>query len=328
MGFDSRNALLKAVNLRGYYRTPEGYVHAVDGCTLRLHEGDLVGIAGESACGKSTLGKLLIGYDKHPLKVLEGTVVVGDVDIYSMPWNERKALWGSSVAMIPQYSMNSLNPTRKIRNLILDAMKEKFQSNLSEAEFLKRAELRFKDLGLSSNVLEMYPFELSGGMKQRVVIAISTLLSPRVLVVDEPTSALDVSTQRLLLGLLNYIVRHKIVGSMAVISHDIASLRQICEQMYIMYAGKIVESVSTEDMIDRPLHPYTKLLLNAVITIDPEIRDHKLEGIPGAPPGLLKPPPGCRFYERCAYAMERCKVEEPPLLEVESNRLVACWLYG
>jgi peptide/nickel transport system ATP-binding protein len=328
MNAGDKNALLTAIDIKGYYRTPGGYVQAVDGCSLKLHEGGLVGIAGESACGKSTLGKLLIGYDKPPLKMMGGSVIVDGVNIYGMSWNDRKTLWGSSIAMIPQYSMNSLNPTRKILHLILDAMKEKFQSGLSEGEVIKRAELRFRDLGLSSNVLEMYPFELSGGMRQRAVIAISTLLNPKVLVVDEPTSALDVTTQRLLLGLLHHIVRNEIVGSMVVISHDIASLRQICDQMYIMYAGKIVESAPTEKMIDRPLHPYTRLLINAVITIEPEIRGRKLEGIPGAPPRLLKPPPGCRFSDRCAYAMARCRTEEPPLLEIEPNILVACWLHG
>lgn len=320
--------LVNVTGLRGCYVTSEGKVHAVDGCSLKLQEGEIVGIAGESACGKSTFGKLLMGYDKPPLQVVEGAVFVDGVNVYSMSWNERKALWGTSIAMVPQYSMNSLNPTRKILNLIIDAMKEKFGFNVSEAEVSRRAKRRFEDLGLSPDVLEMYPFELSGGMKQRVVIAISTLLNPKVLVVDEPTSALDVSTQRLLLGLLYYIVRNNIVRSMVFISHDIASLRQICNRMYIMYAGKFVESSPTERMIAHPLHPYTKLLLNAVITVDPEVRARKLEGISGAPPRLINPPLGCRFFERCPYAMERCRIEEPPLSEVERVRSVACWLHG
>lgn len=321
--------LLEAVNIKGYYNTSRGYVRAVDGCSLKVKEGEIAGIAGESACGKSTLGKLLIGYDKPPLKMVEGKVIVDGINIYDFPWSKRKSLWGSLVAMIPQYSMNSLNPTIKISDFIVDAMKEKFQSKkVSKDEVLKKAELRFKELGLSAGVLDMYPFELSGGMKQRAVIAISTLLNPRLLVADEPTSALDVSTQKLLLELLLYVVKSRIVGSLIVISHDIASLRQICDQTYIMYAGKIVESSPTDEIIDCPFHPYTKLLLNAVITIQPEIREQRLKSISGTPPQLVKPPQGCRFFERCPDAMGKCKDEEPPSIEVKPGRFVACWLYG
>mgnify|MGYP001114179067 CR=1 FL=1 len=324
---ENRNILIEAIDAKGYYVIPEGYVHAVDGCTLKLCEEEIIGIAGESGCGKSTFGKVLMGFDKPPLRLAGGTITVNGLNIYSVNWNERKRLWGSSIAMIPQYSMNSLNPTRKIRDLIVDAMKEKFRSSVSESEMLERATLRFKDLGLLPTALDMYPFEMSGGMKHRAVIAISTLLNPKVLIVDEPTSALDVSTQRLLLELLYYIVKRKIVGSMIIISHDIASLRQICDSLCIMYAGKIVESADMEKMIEHPLHPYAILLLDAVVTPEPEIRKRKLEGIPGAPPQLLRPPVGCRFSERCPYVMDRCKSEEPPYSEAEPDRFVACWLY-
>jgi len=327
MATEDGNILLQAVDVKGYYETPEGSVYAVNGCTLELHEEEIVGIAGESGCGKSTYGKLLMGYGKHPLRMVSGSVTIDRVNIYDKPWSERKRLWGSLIAMIPQYSMNSLNPTRKIQNLIIDSMKEKFRSSVSESEILERAKGRFMDLGLSPTVLGLYPFELSGGMKQRVVIAISTLLNPKVLIVDEPTSALDVSTQRLLLGLLFHIVKRKIVKSMIIISHDIASLRQICDCMYIMYAGKIAERSPMESMIDQPLHPYAKLLLGAVITPEPEIRKRRLDGIPGAPPQLIKPPASCPFSERCPYAWDLCRSLEPPFLEVEPERFVACWLY-
>lgn len=319
--------LIEATNVKGYYYVPEGRVHAVDECTLKLHEGAIIGIAGESGCGKSTLGKLLMGYNKPPLRMVGGSITIDGVNVYNLSWNERKRVWGSLVAMIPQYSMNSLTPTHKVRTLIVDAMKEKFRSSISEGEILERAEGRFKDLGLSLTALDMYPFELSGGMKQRAVIAISVLLNPKVLIVDEPTSALDVSTQRLLLELLYYIVKREIVKSMIVISHDIAALRQICDYMCIMYAGKIMEGAPMEKMISHPLNPYAKLLLDAVVTPESEIRKRRLEGIPGAPPQLLEPPIGCRFSERCPYAFDRCKREEPPFLEVEIDRFVACWLH-
>jgi len=322
----SSQILIEAVDVKGYYYIPAGRVHAVDGCTLRLHEGEILGIAGESGSGKSTFGKLIMGYNKPPLRMVSGRITIDGVSIYDMSWRERRKIWGSLIAMIPQYSMNSLPPTHKIQKLIFDAMTEKFPSNISKEEILERAKRRFKDLGLPPFALNMYPFELSGGMKQRAVIAISTLLNPKALIVDEPTSALDVSTQRLLLELLYYIVKREIVKSMIIISHDIATLRQICDYMYIMYAGKVMEGAPIEDMINNPLHPYTQLLLDAVVTPEPEIRKRRLKGIAGAPPPLLKPPVGCRFNERCPYAFDRCKREEPPFSEVEPNRFVACWL--
>jgi len=326
MNARNRKILIEATNVKGYYYLSEGYVHAVDGCTLKLHEGEIIGIAGESGCGKSTFGKLIMGYNKPPLRLVDGSVTMDRVNIYDLPWKERKKFWGSFIAMIPQYSMNSLTPTHKVRALIIDAINEKSSSSISEEEILERAKRRFEELGLSPTALDMYPFELSGGMKQRAVIALSSLLNPKVLIADEPTSALDVSSQRRLLELLYYIVKREIVKSMIVISHDIASLRQICDYMYIMYAGKIMEGGPTEKMISHPLHPYTKLLLDAVVTLDPEIRKRRLEGIPGAPPRLLEPPIGCRFFERCPYAFDRCKLEEPPFSEVEPDRFVACWL--
>jgi peptide/nickel transport system ATP-binding protein len=326
MDAENRKILIEAINIKGYYYLPRGCVHAVDGCALKLYEGEIIGIAGESGCGKSTFGKLIMGYNKPPLRLVDGSVKMDGVNIYDLPWKERKKFWGSFIAMIPQYSMNSLTPTHKVQALIIDAINEKIGSTISKEEIIERAKRRFEELGLSPNVLEMYPFELSGGMKQRAVIAISSLLNPKVLIADEPTSALDVSTQRRLLELLYYIVKREIVKSMIVISHDIASLRQICDYMYIMYAGKIMEGGPTEKMIIYPLHPYTKLLLNTVVTIDPETRKRRLEGIPGVPPQLIEPPIGCRFSERCPYAIDRCKREEPQFSEAEPERFVACWL--
>ncbi|MGB9759963.1 MAG: ABC transporter ATP-binding protein [Thermoproteota archaeon] len=317
---------LKAVNVRGYYKTIRGYVKAVDGCSLATHEGDIIGLAGESGSGKSTLGKLLIGYNKPPLNLISGHVDIGNIKIYNLSWNERRKLWGSLVTMIPQYSMNSLNPVIKISDFIVDTIKQ-HSKEISKKDIIEKAIQRFDELQLSQSVLNMYPFELSGGMKQRVVIVASTLLNPSVIVADEPTSALDVSTQRALLELLYKIVKQKIVKSMVIISHDIATLYQISNYVYIMYAGKVVEASNTEELIGDPLHPYTKILINAVTTPEPTTRKQKLVSMSGAPPNLLNPPIGCRFYHRCPFAMEKCKSEEPPLWEIKPGRFVACWLY-
>jgi len=320
--------LLKAVNIKGVYESLKGPVYAVDGCSFALSKGDITGILGESGSGKSTFGKLLMGYEKPPLRLIEGHVTINGVNIYEMNLKERKReVWGSLVAMVPQYSMNALNPTRKIHALIKDIMKEKIASEISDEEIRSMSEARVKELGLSPDVLDMYPFELSGGMKQRVVIAVSTLLNPQVLIADEPTSALDVSTQRQLLILLYNLVKKDIVQGLLFISHDISTLRQICNYLFVMYAGKPVELAETEKIINDPLSPYTKLLLNSIVTIDPEIRKTKLSDIPGVPPDLLNPPKGCRFRERCPYATQRCKQKDPPFKEIEKGRFVACWLY-
>jgi len=323
---EGNNAILKAIDVRGYYKTIRGYVKAVDGCSLTVHEGAIIGLAGESGSGKSTLGKLIIGYSKPPLRFISGRVEVDGISIYNLSWSERRKVWGSLATMIPQYSMNSLNPVIKISDFIVDTLKQHLK-DISRKDILEKAIQRFNELQLSPSVLNMYPFELSGGMKQRVVIVASTLLNPSVIVADEPTSALDVSTQRALLELLYKIVKQRIVKSMIIISHDIATLYQISNYFHIMYAGKIVESSSTEELINEPLHPYTKILIGAITTPEPITRKKKLVSVAGAPPNLLNPPTGCRFYHRCPYATEKCKRDEPPLLEVKPGRFVACWLY-
>ena len=313
--------ILIVQNLRGGYELPSGFVRAVDGCSLIAYDNEIVGIVGESGCGKSTFATLIIGYVKPPLKIINGTSIIDNVDIYQLSWKERREkVWGRLVSIIPQYSM-------KIKDLIFDVMKEKYNS-LSKTEILKIAKNRFEELGLSDRVLEMYPIELSGGMKQRAVIAISTLLNPKLLIADEPTSALDVSTQKRLLQLLYDLVRRKhIVHTLIFISHDIATLRQICDKLCIMYAGKIVEIGTTDAIINNPLHPYTQGLISSVVTIDPSLRKKTLKGIPGRPPNLIHPPSGCRFHPRCPYAMPLCHKKEPPLIDAGKGRYVACWLY-
>ena len=322
--------ILEVQKIRGGYETPYGFVRAVDGCSLVAYEGEILGIAGESGCGKSTFAHLIIGYVKPPLKVLEGTSIIDNTDIYKLSWTERRTkVWGRLVSVIPQYSMNSLNPTKRIKDLVLDVIREKYRTPPPKDKIIEMARVRFEELGLSDKVLDMYPIELSGGMKQRAVIAISTLLNPKLLIADEPTSALDVSTQKRLLQLLYNLVRRKnIVRTLIMISHDIATLRQICDRMCIMYAGKIVELASTEDIINYPLHPYTKGLINSVVSVEPSLRKKVLKGIPGAPPNLINPPPGCRFHPRCPNALPICYKKEPPLVEINERRYVACWLYA
>jgi peptide/nickel transport system ATP-binding protein len=217
-------------------------------------------------------------------------------------------------------------PTIRIRRLILDIVKS-HDPDVDENEVITRAVKRFKDIGLPEHVINMYLFELSGGMRQRVVIAIATLLNPRLLIADEPTSALDVITQKMVLKTLVDVYKIGIIKSIVFITHDIATVRQIASRIVVMYTGKIVEDGPVEDIIAKPLHPYTDGLIRSVLMPEEEVRKRGIKHIPGQPPDLANPPPGCRFHPRCPFAMDICRREEPPPVEVEKGRFVACWLY-
>lgn len=318
--------LLRAIDLRGGYEVRAGMVKAVDKCSLALSEGGILGIIGESGCGKSTLGKLLMGFTKPPLKKLDGSVMVEGIDIYSYDFERRRMFWGSLVSMVPQYSMNALNPTMKIGDFVYDFLRQ-HRSDITREEALEIASAKLNSLNLSPEVLDMYPFELSGGMRQRVVIMISALLNPKTLICDEPTSALDVSTQRVLLELLyDMVKREKIVNSMIIISHDVAAISQICDALHVMYAGKIVEKGPLGEVLEDPLHPYTQALISCVLTPEERIRGRRLRGLKGAPPDLLNPPEHCRFAPRCPSALDKCWQAEPPPLRM-GEREVSCWLF-
>jgi peptide/nickel transport system ATP-binding protein len=319
--------LFEAKDVTGDYVLPGSIIHAVEGCSLELKNREVIGLVGESGCGKSTLGKLILGYDKPPLKLISGSVTVNGLNIYSMNLRERsKKVWGVKISRIPQYSMNSLNPVVKIKTIAVDYLKMKIPK-ISEKEIISKVKNVFEEIGLKAEVLERYPFELSGGMKQRAVIGISTILHPQVLVADEPTTALDVSTQRRLIEFMSGLVKKDIVPSMIFISHDIATLNQICDYFCVMYAGEMIEYGKREEIINDPLHPYTKLLINTVPTFDPEIKKRGLKDIPGFPPDLENPPEGCRFCERCSEAMDICS-KKPSYCEVKNRRLVRCWLFN
>ena len=307
-------------NLRIYYQTLHGDVKALDGVSFSLVDGEIMGLAGESGCGKTTLGYSLI-HLTPPKKYVEGTV---NLDGEVLPiWDMEKmdTFRFKKVSVIPQYAMNAMNPTRKIGKMteeLLESRRVNFKDMLPE---LKR---RLELVKLSNDVLAMYPIELSGGMKQRMVMVLSTLLNPSLLVADEITSALDVSTQKAVSEMLVEFRDREFVKSMIVITHDISILYQIADSILVMYAGKLAEKAATEVIINSPRHPYTKLLISSLPEIGVKYSEKKLTGIPGNPPLLLDPPTGCRFRERCPIAFEKC-IEEPPFIEVEKNHQVACW---
>lgn len=320
-------SVLIAENIKAYYHLLDGDVQALEDATFNLKKGEILGVAGESGCGKSTLAATLSTVILPPLKLLGGRLLTenGD-DIFKLPERTlRREIRGKYVALVPQSAMNALNPTKRVRDLVADAINAHYPK-MSKQEARDTAAKRFEDVGLLSRVLESYSFELSGGMKQRTVIALSSLMNPKVLIADEPTSALDVSTQKTVLTLLLELRDRGIVQSIIFITHDIAVLRQIADRIVVMYAGIIVEVGTVEEIIFDPLHPYSKGLMPTVIVPEPEIRKRALSGIPGAPPNLMHPPSGCRFLPRCTFARAECN-QEPPLVSVES-RVVRCWLYA
>jgi peptide/nickel transport system ATP-binding protein len=311
---------LQVENLRVYYQTLRGDVKALDGATFSIGDGEIMGLAGESGCGKTTLGHGLVALTP-PMRFVEGCVTLDDEELPIWDMERMNSFRFKKISIIPQYAMNAMNPTRKIGKMtseLLESRKVEFESALPE---LKR---RLDLVELSHDVLSMYPIELSGGMKQRMVMVLSTLLNPSLLIADEITSALDVCTQKAVAEMLVGFRDRGFVKSLIVITHDISILYQIADSILIMYAGQLAEKGPTDAIIHSPRHPYTKLLISALPKVGVKYAERRLEGIPGNPPQLLDPPVGCRFRARCPVAFDKC-LEEPPFLDVENGHFVACW---
>lgn len=318
--------LLLGLNLRASYRVRLGEVKAVDGVDFEVPRGAVVGLAGESGCGKSTLINVLLANIRPPLMLKSGKIMLDGLDILSMNREEvRKKVWGVKVSYVPQSALNALNPTKRIIELVKDAIRQ--HTPATDEEIISLCRRRFEELNLPFENVYKYPHELSGGMRQRVIIAISSLLNPRLLVVDEPTSALDVSTQKQVLKMMLDMKRDRIIDSILFVTHELPVLRQVATHVYIMYAGKIVEYGPADSIFLRPLHPYTKALMYSVMTPEPESRARGLVTIPGEPPSLLMPPAGCRFHPRCPYVMDICRRSEPKLSPLGEERGVACFLH-
>jgi peptide/nickel transport system ATP-binding protein len=311
--------MLEVKNLTTYYKTRMNErVCSVDHVSFSVEEGKSLGIAGESGCGKSTLAMSVMGYYFPPLNYESGSIVIDGKEITGMnPDTIRRTVLGTDIAYIPQAAMNALNPTRKIIKFIYDVMKA-HGIKKSHEEIRAQAEERFKILNLPPKVLDQYALELSGGMKQRTVIAISTFLSPKVLIADEPSSALDVSSQKIVIKLLHDLMKKGFVKSMVFITHELPLLYNVTDDIMVMYAGEIVERGSAKEMVFDPVMPYSKGLMNSIIVPEEGTRGHVLQAIPGAPPNLKKKPVGCRFHERCKYADAACAVgsigEQPVVL--------------
>jgi peptide/nickel transport system ATP-binding protein len=323
----SKKVMLEAKDLTTKYITRYNEaVYAVDHVSLKVEEGKSLGIAGESGCGKSTLALSLMGYYFPPLHYSSGEIIIDGQNITGMdPDDVRKSILGKEIAYIPQAAMNALNPTRKIINFVEDVL-QAHDMYLNKKETYERASTLFETLGLPASVLQKYPVELSGGMKQRTVIAISVILLPKVLIADEPSSALDVTSQKMVIKMLKHLLESGLISSLIFITHELPLLYNVTDDIMVMYAGQIVEKANAKQAVFDPLHPYAKGLMGSIIVPESGLRDVKLTAIPGVPPNLKNPPSGCRFAERCKYVQPVCKAISVSLCELENDRSYRCVL--
>jgi peptide/nickel transport system ATP-binding protein len=317
----SRN-VLEVRNLKMYYFTSKGVVKAVDNISFDLKKGEVLGLAGESGCGKSSLGFTLLGMPTPPGKIVDGSIKIDGREIVGLPEDvlRREVRW-QKISMIFQGAMNALNPVYTVGYQMIEPLV--YHKGMSQEEALDRAQKYLELVGLDPEIVYRYPHELSGGMKQRVVIAMALLMEPSVVIADEPTTALDVIVQAQIINLMKRLKR-ELNLSMIFITHDLSILAEISDKVAIMYAGKIIEIGDSEKIYYEPAHPYTQKLLAAIPRLHEDV--DRLEFIPGQPPNLINPPRGCRFHPRCPYAMDVCREEEPELKEIDRDHYAACWL--
>lgn len=325
------NTILKTESLKAFYVLDvygkQKVIQAVNDVDLDIREDEIYGIAGESGCGKSTLLKALAAAVEPPLRVVGGRVsyrIAGeDVDVATLSAEEKRRLRLEYIAYVPQGSMSVLNPVLRIKETYRDFI-ESHVSGKTKADAYDIARSHLVELGLPVKVLDAYPHQLSGGMRQRVTIALATLLKPRIIIGDEPTTALDVIVQRGVVQLLKD-VQKDLQNTIILVTHDMGVHANIADRIGIMYAGKIVEEGSTDKIFGDPEHPYTQYLINSL----PKFGDKTpRESVPGSPPSLANLPPGCPFHPRCPHAKDICKQEMPGFTQVEANHRVACWLVG
>ncbi|ADM27773.1 oligopeptide/dipeptide ABC transporter, ATPase subunit [Ignisphaera aggregans DSM 17230] len=317
------DTMLQVEQLKLYYITLKGVVRAVDGVSFEIDRGESIAIVGESGSGKSSLARAILKLLPRNVFLYDGKVILDGEDISKLNEAElnSRVRW-SKISFVPQAAMNSLNPVIKIGDQLIEPLI--YHKGYSKDEAIKKAIEMITYVGIPNEFINRYPFELSGGMRQRVIIAMALITEPKIVILDEPTSALDVITQANIMNLLKRVRLEKGI-SYIFITHDIALASDLADKVGVMYAGKIVELSDADTFYTKPLHPYSQLLLSSV----PSLREDKnITYIKGTPPSLINPPPGCRFHPRCPFAMDICRREEPPLISIEKGVYVRCWLYG
>lgn len=315
--------MLKIDHLSASYKTIDGDIHVVKDVDFEIRDNEIFGIAGESGCGKSTLLKTLYDIVEFPLQIDQGKVILSGTKNgkeFSYESGQIRKSWWNQISYVPQAAQSVLNPIVRLKEQFLDSIPEEDKKNETEKQTLARVASYLEELGLSPDVLEAFPFQLSGGMRQRAIIALATFMSPNVVLADEPTTALDVVVQRGILMMLTRL-QQQFKNTLVIVSHDMGVHYQITDRMGIMYSGSFVELGPTTDIFEDPIHPYTKMLIGAL----PRVGDKSQKvGIPGRPPALKNPPPGCRFAARCPMATEKCKQDVPVFREIKPGRYAAC----
>ena len=315
--------MLKIDHLSASYKTLDGNVHVVKDVDFEIRDNEIFGIAGESGCGKSTLLKTLYDIIEFPLEIDQGKVILSGTkngkDFRYESGKIREAWW-NQISYVPQAAQSVLNPIVRLKDQFLDSIPKESKDE-KPAETIARVAKYMEGLGLSADVLDAFPFQLSGGMRQRAVIALATFMSPNVVLADEPTTALDVVVQRGILMMLMDLQK-QFKNTLVIVSHDMGVHYQITDRMGIMYSGSFVELGPTEDIFNDPIHPYTRMLIGAL----PRVGDKSQKvGIPGRPPALRNPPPGCRFAARCPQATDKCRQDPAPVFrEIKPGRYAAC----
>ncbi len=328
---EMKQTILRTDHLKAFYvldmQGTQKIVKAVNDVDLQIYEDEIYGIAGESGCGKTTLLKALFNDFVPPLRLTDGKIYYRinseEVDISRMSAEEKRKLRMEYISFIPQGSMSVFNPVVKLKETYEDFIASHVNGQ-SRAQIFELARRQIVELGLPKNVLDVYPHQLSGGMRQRVTIALAALMNPRIMIGDEPTTALDVVVQRGVIQMLKDIQK-KLKNTIILVTHDMGVHANVADRIGIMYAGKIVEEATTERIFAQPLHPYTQFLINSLPKFgDKSVRD----SVPGSPPSLADLPKGCPFHTRCPHVKEICRQQMPALYQLEENHKVACWLVG
>ncbi len=315
--------VLEIKDLRVEYQTRRGIIKAADGVSLELYPGERLGLVGESGSGKSTTALSVMRMIKEPGRIVSGQIILNsETDTLSLSNEEMRKTRLSRIAMIPQGAMNSLNPVVRVKDQLLLTMRTHGRIGSERAMHAEIEEL-LDSVGLQPNVADLYPHELSGGMKQRVCIAIAISMKPEVIIADEPTSALDVVVQRRIMQTLKRL-QEQLNAGVILVGHDMGLMAQFVDRLGVMYGGNLVEVGTVEEIFSKPRHPYTKLLISSIPSLE---RKGEFQTIPGQPISLLEPPPGCQFHPRCPERMEHCSKIVPKRVMPETGRRVSCLLY-
>ena len=318
--------MLKVENLSTSYKLIDGDVHVLNDLNFEIHDNEIFGIAGESGCGKTTLLKTLYDIIEFPLEIDKGKVILSgekNGQSFSYESGNIQKTWWNNISYVPQAAQSVLNPIVRLKKQFLDSIPQEDRKNETKEQTLARVAKYLEELNLSPDILESYPFQLSGGQRQRVMIAMALVCKPEILIADEPTTALDVTIQAQILDLMNQL-KKETGTSILFITHDLGVVAEVCDDVAVMYCGRVVERGDVKTIFANPSHPYTKGLLGSI----PRLGDagKELKSIPGNVPNPKYMPKGCKFEPRCPYASEKCREAEPGFFQIEEGHISRCWL--